>query len=200
MKLLTAGLGIAFAAIALSSGSDAQSGERCPAITDASRAGLYVIYDERQTAVEGSEQSAQRRGDDNWDHLFFEVAFAAKKLGPRCGRIGWRVEPYGRAPVDAADFGGKFPSGVVDLSRTDSRDPFKGEIEIWVPDDGRAERPEQFRIVLANPLTGRPLAGVIGLYDDNRGVPVFRAPAASLLMRDRLIMTVEDAPEQRRRK
>lgn len=200
MKIMIASLGATFAAIALTSVSDAEVGVRCPAITDASRAGLYIIYDERASAVEGSRQSADRRGDRDTSHLFFEVAFAAKNLRSRCGRIGWRVEPYGRAPVDAADFGGKFPSGVVDLSRTDSRDPFKGEIEIWVPDDGRAERPEQFRIVLANPLNGRPLAGVIGLYDDNRGVPVFRAPAASLLMRNRLIMTVEDAPEQRRRK
>lgn len=200
MKTSIGKLGVAFAAIALSSGLDAEAGERCPAITDASRAGLYIIYDERATAVEGSSQSAERRGDNVMKHLFFEVAFAAKNLRQRCGRIGWRVEPYGPSPVDAADFGGKFPSGVVDLSRTDSRDPFEGEIEIWVPDDGRAEGPEQFRIVLANPLTGRPLTGVIGRYDGNRDVQVIRAPAASLVMRNRLIMTVEDAPEQRRRK
>jgi hypothetical protein len=191
--------GVLAGSMVVAAAGPAQVTASCPAITNATKAGLYVVHGERETAVEGSPQSAARRGDTDWRHLFFEIALAANKLKGPCAIIDWRVEPTGPAPVDAADFGGKLPSGRLTLHRSHGEQFIEGEIEIWVPDDHVAEPPEQFRVVLTSPASECPLPGVVRRYDDQRGIPLFHVSPASLAMRYRLVMTVLDAPEQRLR-
>ena len=166
-------------------------------IHNASEVGLWVVHGESNTAVEGSLQSAANRGDRVWGRLFFEVAIEAEKPNAKCLKLGWRVEPTGNRPVNALDFKGQLPSGIVTLSKDSDHggDP-QGEIELWVPDDGVRELDETFRIVLTDPATGHPVPGVVGKREARLGVRDRKASVSSLDMQDRLLMTVQDAPEQ----
>ena len=188
---------LAFAALALLGCSVPAAAQKCRVIHNASDVGLWVVYDEKHTAVEGSVQSAEKRNDRVWGRLFFEVAVEAEKPKARCLKLGWRVEPAGDRPVDAFDFGGRLPSGIITLSNDSDHggDP-EGEIELWVPDDRVREADETFRIVLTDAVTGHTLPGLVGKRDEQSGVRDRKASATSLDMRHRLLMTVQDAPEQ----
>jgi hypothetical protein len=111
-------------------------------------------------------------------------------------RLRWRAEPWGPHPVNAMDFGGKFPEGTVDLIYDAEHDETSGAIQLWAPDDHVREEPETFRVVLLDPTTREPLAETIGVYDPETGMRSHHPLPESLDMRDRLVMTVEDASEQ----
>ena len=168
---------------------------RCVPLRRADSALLWIKYGERRTAVEGSEASAAARGDLDRGHLFFGVEFGVDRPKSACLRVRWRVEPWGPHPVDAADFGGTFPSGTMDLVDGSDHGETSGAIQIWVPDDHVREGPETFRIVLLDAVTGAPLAGTVGIHDPETGGRA-RRPTQGLDMRERMVMTVEDAPEQ----
>jgi len=191
----------AVAAFVLLGCSAPAEAEKCRVIHNASEVGLWVVYGEKQTAVEGSVQSAEKRGDRVWGRLFFEVAVEAEKPRARCLKLGWRVEPAGSRPVDALDFGGRFPRGIITLSNhSDHGGDAEGEIELWVPDDRAREADETFRFVLTDAVTGNALPGIVGRRDEQSGVRDRMAHASSLDMRHRLLMTVQDAPEQASRR
>ena len=180
----------------------ATSGEglKCVPLRRADSAALWIKYGERRTGVEGSLASAEKRGDKEWNHLFFGVEFGADRPISTCMRVRWRVEPWGPHPIDAADFGGTFPSGVMDLIDGSDHGETSGAIQIWVPDDSVRERPETFRIVLLDAVTRTPLAGTVGVYDVETGMRARNPDPRALDMRGRMVMTVEDAPEQAARR
>ena len=180
--------------------STSGEGMKCLPLRSADGVKLWIIPEERETAVEGSKESAQKRGDSNWAHLFFGVGIRADRPTQRCMRLRWEVEPWGPSPIDAADFGGRFPSGTVDVIYNSHHDEAAGAIQIWVPDDHVRERPETVRIVLLDPVTGTPLAGTVGAYDPDTGMRARHRSARSLDMKNRMVMTVEDAPEQAARR
>lgn len=182
--------------------STSGEGMKCVPLRSADAVRLWIIPDdaERKTAVEGSKESAAKRGDNNRMRLFFEVQLRADRPIQRCMRLRWRVEPWGRNPVNAADFGGTFPSGTVDLIYNSHHDETAGAIQVWVPDDNRREQSETFRIVLLDPITKGPLAGTVGAYDPDTGMRARNRSPQSLDMRNRLVMTIEDAPEQASRR
>jgi hypothetical protein len=179
--------------------STSAEGMKCVPLRRADTAKLWILYGEKQTAVEGSKESAAKRGDDHWNHLFFSVEFGSDRPIARCMRVRWRVEPWGSNPVDAADFGGSLPSGTMDLFDDSDHDEVGGAIQIWAPDDHVRERPETFRIVLLDPITGAPLAGTVGTYDPRTGMRARHPAVGSLNMKNRMVMTVLDAPEQQSR-
>lgn len=180
--------------------STSSGGMKCVPLQRADAAKLWVKYGEQQTAVEGSKESAAKRGDNEWGHLFFGVEIGADRPIHRCMRVGWRVEPWGPRPVDAADFGGKLPSGMMDLFDDSDHGDVGGAIQIWGPDDHVIEGPETFRIVLLDPVTGTPLAGTVGTYDPVTGMRARHRTSQSLDLATRMVMTVLDAPEQSGRK
>lgn len=182
------------------SSGDGINGMKCVPLRRADAAKLWIVSGERQTAVEGSKESAVRRGDRNWPHLFFSVQFVVDRPIAKCMRVRWRVEPWGPNPVDAADFRGRFPSGTMDLFDDSDHDEVSGAIQLWVPDDHVRGRPETFRIVLLDPVTAAPLAGSIGIYDSRTGARTRHPAFQSLDMKNRMVMTVEDAPEQKDRR
>ncbi|HEY0629863.1 MAG TPA: hypothetical protein VGD23_11105 [Sphingomicrobium sp.] len=182
--------------------STSGDGMKCFPLRRADAVRLWIASDEpneRKTAVEGSRESAARRDDGNAPLLFFEVRIRADRPIQKCMRLRWRVEPWGQRPVDAADFGGKLPSGTVDVIYNAHHDEAAGTIQVWVPNDDVRERPETFRIVLLDPVTRRPLAGTVGAYDPGTGMRARNRPAQSLNMTNRLVMTVLDAPGPRSR-
>ena len=188
---------LAFAALALLACSVPAAAQKCRVIHNASDVGLWVVYGEKHTGVEGSLQSAEKRNDRLWGRLFFEIAVEAERPKARCLKLGRRVEPAGDRPVDGLDFGGRFPSGIITLSNdSDHGGHPEGEIELWVPDDRIREADETFRIVLTAAVTGNPLPGLVGKRDEQSGLRDHKAPPSSLDMRHRLVMTVQDAPEQ----
>src|SRR5690242_9238565 len=95
--------------------STSGDGMKCVPLRRADAVKLWIFDGERQTAVEGSEESAAKRGDHDWSHLFFSVEVKADGRIGHCMRLGWQVVPWGQSPADAADFGGRMPSGTVDL-------------------------------------------------------------------------------------
>ena len=155
--------------------------------------------DERKAAVEGSRNRGAKRDRDG-PALFFEVQLRADRPSQRCMRLGWRVEPWGPNPVDRADFGGKFPSGTIDVIYGAHHDEAVGALQLWVPDDHIREDAETFRIVLLDPVTRSPLGGTIGAFDPETGMRARRRTPQSLGMENRLVMTVLDAAAQRPRK
>ena len=183
--------------------STSGDGKKCVPLRSADAARLWIASDqpdERKTAVEGSrDDSAKRKHGDAPLH-FFEVQLRSDRPSQRCMRLGWRVEPWGRRPVNAADFGGEFPSGTMDVIYYSHHDEGAGAIQVWVPDDHVREDPETFRIVLLDPVTRTPLAGTIGAYDPNTGMRARHRTGQSLDMKNRTVMTVLDAPEQSTRR
>ncbi len=180
--------------------STSGDGMRCVPLRHADTVQLWIRGGEEEfRAVEGSEETAAKRGDRVWGHLFFEVQFGVNRPKAKCMRVRWRVEPWGAHPVDSADFDGRLPSGYMDLFYSSDDHEVGGAIQLWAPDDGKREGPETFRLVLLDPVTGAPLAGRVGRYNPNTGWRARNASPSSLDMRRRLVMTVEDAPEQARR-
>ena len=183
--------------------STSGDGMKCVPLRRADAVRLWIVSDEpneRKTAVEGSRESAAKRDDGDAPLLFFEVKIRADRPIQKCMRLRWRVQPWGRRPVDAADFGGRFPSGTVDVIYDSHHDEAAGAIQVWVPNDYVRERPETFRIVLLDPVTRTPLAGTVGAYDPVTGVQARNRTVQSLSMKNRMVMTVLDAREQRARK
>lgn len=142
-----------------------------------------------KTAMETSQTSPPT------PNFNFGIEFRADRRVADCWRVGWRVEPWVSQPANAADFGGSFPAGTMDLTYDIEHGEMGGSIQIWAPDDHRREGPETFRVVLLDPLTGSPLAGSVGIYDPHTGVRARHVARSRLAMKNRLVMTIVDARE-----
>jgi hypothetical protein len=164
-------------------------GAACVPLRNAEAAKLWVIYDEQKTAIETSQKSAP--GPD----FNFGVELKADRRVANCLRIRWRVEPWGAHPANAADFGGRFPAGTLDLTYNSHHGEMAGAVQIWAIDDHRREGPETFRIVLLDPITRKALAGSVGMYDPNTGLRARNVARRLLSMQKRLVMTIVDAGE-----
>lgn len=169
-------------------------GGRCRLLRDAGRAHLWIIYSESDRVVEGDSAAPRGGVVPNGASNLAGMEMQADPSGTTCWRLAWRAEPWGPHPTDAADFGGRWPSGFVDIFPEGDENEWSGAIQISLPDDHRRETPETFRMVLLDPVTRRPLAGRVNRSDPRTGMRDHHAPAAALDMRNRLVFSVEDPP------